>query len=121
MPGNEVLIIDDTTLDVRFADNPLVLHDSCIRYYAGCPLKFLDGSRLGTLCIIDTSPGTLGEEEIIARFRRSLDMFNHETHCGYNISFSAGINAVDHQQDHSIGALMSRTDYLIYERKQDRP
>lgn len=61
--GNEVLIIDDTTQDVRFADNPLVLREPYIRFYAGCPLRFVDGSRLGTLCIIDTSPRTLDEGE----------------------------------------------------------
>ena len=64
--GNEVLIIEDTTQDVRFADNPLVLREPCIRFYAGCPLRFTDGSRLGTLCIIDTSPRTLDEGEIKA-------------------------------------------------------
>ena len=50
--GNEVLIINDTTQDVRFADNPLVLREPCIRFYAGCPLRFVDGSRLGTLSLL---------------------------------------------------------------------
>lgn len=59
-----VLVIPDTIKDDRFADNPLVLDDPNIRFYAGCPLKHTDGSRLGTLCIIDQSPKELTEEDI---------------------------------------------------------
>ena len=62
--NEDVLIIPDTTKDDRFADNPLVLDEPNIRFYAGCPLKHIDGSRLGTLCIIDQSPKELTEEDI---------------------------------------------------------
>jgi len=36
--GNDILYVPDATRDARFADNPLVTHDPCIRFYAGCPL-----------------------------------------------------------------------------------
>lgn len=62
--GNETFIIADATKDDRFADNPLVLHEPNIRFYAGCPLRHLDGSRLGTLCIIDKNPRTLSTEDL---------------------------------------------------------
>jgi diguanylate cyclase (GGDEF)-like protein len=62
--GDDVFIIPDALEDDRFADNPLVLHEPHIRFYAGCPLRSLDGSKLGTLCIIDTEPRGLTEEEI---------------------------------------------------------
>ncbi|MGI1679998.1 MAG: sensor domain-containing diguanylate cyclase [Cellvibrionaceae bacterium] len=62
--GQEIFIIENATLDSRFHDNPLVTGDPNIRFYAGCPLKAVDGSQLGTLCIIDTQPRTLIHEEL---------------------------------------------------------
>ncbi len=61
--GDDILIIPDTKKDARFTDNPLVVGEPKIRFYAGCPLKYLDGSKLGTLCIIDSKPRTLIEED----------------------------------------------------------
>ncbi len=49
-------VIPDTLMDVRFADNPLVTADPWIRFYAGCPLYALDGSIIGSLCIFDRQP-----------------------------------------------------------------
>ena len=54
--GNETFVIPDATLDPRFADNPLVAGAPHIRFYSGQPLKANNGSRLGTLCILDIKP-----------------------------------------------------------------
>lgn len=54
--GDEVFVINDTASDQRFTDNPLVQGDPNIRFYAGCPLKALNGSKLGTMCLIDKEP-----------------------------------------------------------------
>ena len=50
---NELFIIPNTLLDARFADNPLVVGEPYIRFYAGCPLHDLNGYALGSFCIIE--------------------------------------------------------------------
>jgi diguanylate cyclase (GGDEF)-like protein len=60
---NELFLVNDALLDERFADNPLVTGDPNIRFYAGYPLTVDNGSRLGTLCLIDVKPRALDDEE----------------------------------------------------------
>ncbi len=61
--GREVFNVPDATRDERFADNPLVVEDPAIRFYAGFPLHLGEGSAIGTLCIIDKEPRHLAEED----------------------------------------------------------
>jgi phosphoribosyl 1,2-cyclic phosphodiesterase len=57
--SDEPLLVPDALLDARFADNPLVTGEPYVRFYAGQPLSLEDGSRAGTLCLIDNRPRDL--------------------------------------------------------------
>lgn len=59
-----ILIVEEATLDPRFADNPLVTGPPGIRFYAGFPLLSECGHALGTLCVIDSKSRSLSENQI---------------------------------------------------------
>ena len=58
------LVVEDTLLDPRFADNPLVTGDPNIRFYAGVPLVIDEGSSIGALSVADRSPRTLNVRQL---------------------------------------------------------
>jgi diguanylate cyclase (GGDEF)-like protein len=62
--SDEIMIVPDTLDDGRFAESPFVVGDPHIRFYAGCPLV-MNGCRLGTLCLVDTVPRNMTQEDLI--------------------------------------------------------
>jgi len=61
---DKIMIVNDAESDLRFCDNPLVCGDPNIRFYAGYPLAAPDGSRVGTLCVIDEKPKEVSDEQM---------------------------------------------------------
>jgi PAS domain S-box-containing protein len=60
---DSIMIVPDATKDDRFLNNPLVVGDPFIRFYAGVPLITPDGYSIGTLCVIAPTPGSLSERQ----------------------------------------------------------
>jgi signal transduction histidine kinase len=68
--SHELLEVTDAADDPRFVDNPLVLSEPHLRFYAGAPV-ILDGTLpVGTVCVFDTEPRQLTPEQ--RRALRSL-------------------------------------------------
>jgi len=61
----DVFIVPDTREDERFSQNPLVLSEPKVRFYAGATLM-TDGHALGTLCVVDRVPRELSAEQLDA-------------------------------------------------------
>lgn len=61
--SDDVLVVKDATTDERFAENPSVVGDFNLRFYAGAPLITSFGYRVGTVCLLDTKPRQSFDEE----------------------------------------------------------
>ena len=64
--NRDCFIIEDALFDDRFADNPLVLKEPFVRFYAGMPLWSPEGFAIGTLCVMDRKPRQLDSGQIEA-------------------------------------------------------
>lgn len=62
---NEKPTTFENTLNVPYlSDNPFVKMDNGVRFYAGAPLRTIEGLNLGTLCVLDTKPRTVTDQQI---------------------------------------------------------
>ncbi|MFO1258541.1 MAG: GAF domain-containing protein [Gammaproteobacteria bacterium] len=62
---HEIFEISDSRKDIRFHDNPLVLDEPHVIFYAGFPLT-INNHKLGTLCVADNIPKKLSEQQLYA-------------------------------------------------------
>jgi GAF domain-containing protein len=62
--ANAPLVVNDALKDDRFADNPVVIGDPHVRFYAGIPLRVSDGSCVGAFCIVDHKPRDLSAAQL---------------------------------------------------------
>jgi len=64
MLSETVFIIEDTLKDSRFRDNPMVMGEPYIRFYAGVSLHNKDFVSIGVFCVKDTKPRIFSTTEI---------------------------------------------------------
>ena len=58
------MVIEDTLLDPRFADNPLVIGEPHLRFYAGVPLLLDGGSAVGAISVADRTARTITPRQV---------------------------------------------------------
>lgn len=61
--GDELFEVNNALENETFANNPLVTGYPNIQFYAGVPLRDTTGYNLGSLCVIDTKPRILTNEQ----------------------------------------------------------
>jgi two-component sensor histidine kinase len=52
----ELFVVTDLSVDARFLDNPLVVGEPKLRFYAGALLETPAGLPIGTMCVMDCEP-----------------------------------------------------------------
>lgn len=70
---SHILVVEDAWLDPRFANNPLVIGEPGIRFYAGAVIRSPDREPLGAVCIMDRRPRHLSYSER----RQLIDLAGH--------------------------------------------
>jgi anti-sigma regulatory factor (Ser/Thr protein kinase) len=72
---NGILVVPDALGDARFRQNPMVVGDPHVRFYAGAPLVTPEGHAIGTLCVIDRVPRELtdGQKRALEALRRQAE------------------------------------------------
>jgi len=106
---DRIMVINDSLTDKRFVNNPLVLGDPHIRFYAGAPLVTPKGNVLGTICTIDNKP-----KEITERQKKALSLLSKKIMDHFNTSkiiskqkkkISRNAKRLRHITDHLPGAI----------------
>lgn len=76
---DDIFEIPDALADERFRDNPLVIGDPKIRFYAGASITGGNGSKVGAVCVIDRVPRRLSkaQREGLAALARQVAVLLH--------------------------------------------
>jgi signal transduction histidine kinase/ActR/RegA family two-component response regulator len=71
---SDLFEVSDARVDERFRSNPLVTGSPHVVHYAGVPLVMPEGERIGTLCVINHSPGRLSDSqrECLSRLAKNV-------------------------------------------------
>ena len=60
----DVMVVEDATVDTRFMNNPLVQGGPKLVFYAGAPIVNKNGYSIGTVCVYDVEKKSLTDEQL---------------------------------------------------------
>lgn len=60
---SDVLVVPDLSADNRYNNNPLVIGEPNVRFYAGSALTTKDGYGIGSLCVVDFHTRNLDDHQ----------------------------------------------------------
>ncbi len=63
---DDLFVIPDTLEDARYSANAAVTSNPYVRFYAGYPLSTSSGEKIGSLCVLDSEPRNLSEQQQVA-------------------------------------------------------
>ncbi|MGI4758173.1 MAG: diguanylate cyclase [Janthinobacterium lividum] len=121
----DLMVVEDTTKDDRFAHHPWVTGESSVRFYAGMPLAGPDGHMLGTLCVADTIPRQLTQIQ-----QSALKVLTHQLKTQIELSverqrLQRAVAEKEHliqalqASDHRFRTFMNNGPFLSYIRDQE--
>lgn len=129
--GDEVYEINDAKENETFADNPLVTGNPNIRFYAGAPLQDENGLNLGSLCVIDTKPRILSQEQkealkllahqVVLLFdsrKKNTDLINSQKEFQNFFQLSKDLVCIANVNGHFYKVNPSFTDVLGYSKEE---
>lgn len=62
--NDDITLIENTLEIPELIDNPFVAMENGVRFYAGAPLRTIEGLQLGTLCVLDTQPRAVTPKQL---------------------------------------------------------
>ncbi len=106
--NTDALIVEDATLDSRFFDNPFVTQKPGLRFYVGIPLTTSDGFGVGSLCVLDTKPRKLRDDQL-----KALHVLSKQVMKQMELKKAFGIINKQHEALHDINELNLRLLSII--------
>ncbi len=100
---DQTMVVSDATSDPRFVDNPSVLGDPHIRFYAGRPFRNPAGQPIGALCVIDHEPRdglSADDTDALERLVRQLEAQLHlaAVNRAMESTHRASASIIDHER-----------------------
>lgn len=83
---NQMLVVEDTTIDSKYAQAPMVGNAPNVRFYAGIPILGAGNQPIGTLSVLDRHPRTVPERartQLQQLAREAEDLLKRRTPIDY--------------------------------------